>query len=61
MGRSLGKQLEYVNSKGIKFVIVVGEKEIKSGVVKLRNMQSGSEKEIELRNLKRIADIVNSE
>ena len=48
MNRSLGKQLEYVNSKGIKFVIVVGEKEMKSGVVKLRNMETGIEKEIEL-------------
>ncbi|HLC77348.1 MAG TPA: histidine--tRNA ligase [archaeon] len=60
MNRSLGKQLEYVNSKGIKFVIVVGEKEMKSGVVKLRNMETGIEKEIELRNLKRVVDIVNS-
>ena len=60
MNRSLGKQLEYVNSKGIKFVIVVGEKEMKSGVVKMRNMETGIEKEIELRNLKRVVDIVNS-
>lgn len=61
MGRSLGKQLDYVNSKGIKFVIVVGEKEVKSGVVKLRNMETGGEKEIELRNLKRAVDIINSD
>ena len=61
MDRQLAKQLEYINSKGIKFAIVVGEREASSGVIKLRNMQSGSEKEIELRNLKRVADIVNSE
>lgn len=60
MDRTLAKQLEYANSKGIKFVIVIGEKEIKSSVVKLRNMESGTEKEIELRNLKRIYDIVKS-
>ncbi len=59
MGRSLSKQLEYVNSKGIKFLIVVGEKEISSGVVKIRNMFNGNEKDIELRNLQRIRDLVD--
>src|SRR3989344_533217 len=59
--RSLGKQLEYVNSKGIKYSIVVGEKEAKSGVVKLRNMASGNEKEVEITNMKRIKDIIGSE
>ena len=61
MGRPLAKQLEYVNSKGIKFSIVVGENELKNGTIKLRNMSSGNEKEIELKNLKRVVDIVNSE
>ncbi len=60
LDRPLGKQLEYVNSKGIRFAIVIGENEIKSGTIKLRDMQTGSEKEIELRNLKRAADVVNS-
>ncbi len=60
VSRSLAKQLEYVNSKGIKFLLVVGEKELKSGTLKLRNMQTGGEKEVELRNLKRVADIINS-
>lgn len=60
MSRPLAKQLEYVNAKGIKFSIVIGEKEMKSGVLKLRNMQSGSEKEIELRNLKRVLDVIKS-
>ena len=60
MSRPLGKQLEYVNAKGIRFSIVVGENELKSSVVKLRNMETGSEKEVELKNLKRVADIVNS-
>lgn len=61
MDRPLGKQLEYVNSKGIRYAIVVGEKEAKSGIVKLRNMASGGEKEVELRNLKKVADIVSAE
>lgn len=57
-GRPLSKQFEYANSKGIKFVIVLGEKEIKSGVFKIRNMESGNEKDIEFRNMKRVLDIV---
>jgi histidyl-tRNA synthetase len=60
MERSLGKQLQYVNAKGIKFSVVVGENEMKSGVVKIRNMESGNEREIELRNLQRIRDIIFS-
>jgi histidyl-tRNA synthetase len=60
-GRGLSKQFEYANSKGIKFVIVLGEKEIKSGVFKLRNMESGAEKDIEFRNLRRVLDIVSSD
>lgn len=60
MSRPLAKQLEYVNTKGIKFSVVIGEKEMKSGVLKLRNMQSGSEKDIELRNLKRVLDVIRS-
>lgn len=59
-GRSLAKQLEYVNAKGIRFLIAVGEKEIKSGTMRLRNMQSGSEKEIDMKNLKRVADIIRT-
>lgn len=58
LGRNLSKQLDYVSSKGIKFVAVIGSQEIKSGSLKLRNMETGAEKEIELKNLKRVADIV---
>jgi len=58
-GRQLSKQLDYVNAKGIKFLLVVGEKEEKSGVVKLRNMVSGTEREIELRNLNRITGMID--
>jgi histidyl-tRNA synthetase len=46
--RNLRKQLEYVNIMGIPYVIVVGEKEVKSRKGKLRNMSTGEEKEVEL-------------
>ncbi len=38
MGRKLGRQLEYANSKGIPFVLIVGPEEVKRGVFKLREM-----------------------
>ncbi|MBC7127358.1 MAG: histidine--tRNA ligase [Candidatus Methanosuratus sp.] len=38
MGRKLGRQLEYANSKGIPFVLIVGPEEIKTGAFKLREM-----------------------
>jgi len=54
MDRSLSKQLDYANSKGILFVIVIGEKEIRAGKAKLRNMRTGEEKEISLNSLEEI-------
>lgn len=41
--KSVTKNLEYVNSKGIPFVIFIGPNEVKEGKVKLRNMGSGEE------------------
>lgn len=46
MGRSLSKQLDYVNRQKIPFVIFVGPKEIEINKYKLRNMTSGEESEL---------------
>lgn len=46
--RPLGKQLEYANSLGIPFTIILGPEEIRKGVVKLRDMAAGSESEISI-------------
>ena len=51
MDRSLSKQLAYINSRGIPYALVIGEKEIQSKKAKLRDMQSGEEAEIPLDNL----------
>ena len=37
-GRSLSKQLEYVNTSGIPYLIVLGRRELESQVVKIKNM-----------------------
>lgn len=44
MGRKLGKQLAYADSIGAKNAIIIGEDELKSGKLKVRNLSSGEEK-----------------
>lgn len=43
--RKLRKSLEYAAKQGIPFVIVIGEDEIKNGIVRIRDMKEGTEKE----------------
>ena len=38
------KQMSYANSKGIPFVALVGENEMKEGKVTLKNMETGEQK-----------------
>ncbi|MBR9691008.1 histidine--tRNA ligase [Candidatus Woesearchaeota archaeon] len=45
-GRGISKNLDYANAKNIPFVIFLGDEEIKKGVVKLKDMKSGKEKEL---------------
>lgn len=59
-GRSLTKQLNYVNSKKIPYSIVIGKKEVETGKIKLRDMDSGKEKELDIKDVKKIAEFVNS-
>lgn len=46
--RTLKKQLEYVDSTGIPYAILVGQKEIEKGVVRLRDMAQRVERELSL-------------
>ncbi|MHC1590413.1 MAG: histidine--tRNA ligase [Candidatus Hecatellaceae archaeon] len=45
-GRSLKGQLEYADSNGIPYVLIVGRKEIERGVVRLKDMEKRVEKEL---------------
>ena len=47
----LKKQMEYANKIGSPAVILYGENEIKSGKPTLRNLSSGEEKSIEIKEL----------
>lgn len=49
--RSLSKQLEYANAIRVPYVIVLGQKEIQSQTVKIKNMETRTEIEVSLQNL----------
>ena len=42
----LKKQLDYANKKGIPFCIVIGADEMKSGLLTLKNMQTGEQRNV---------------
>lgn len=44
MGRSLGKQLKYADRMGARLAYIVGEKDLKKGVVTVRDMKTGAER-----------------
>lgn len=54
-GRSIKANMKYADKKKAKFVVVIGDEEIEKGKVKLKNMFTGEEKEIEM-NIENIID-----
>ncbi|MBI2971330.1 MAG: histidine--tRNA ligase [Candidatus Aenigmarchaeota archaeon] len=46
--RDLRKQMEYANKLNVRNVIIVGKKELEQGKLKLKDMASGSEREIRI-------------
>ncbi|MBN1159634.1 MAG: histidine--tRNA ligase [Candidatus Diapherotrites archaeon] len=49
--RNMKKQLDYANSKGIKYVAIVGENEKAKGTVTLKNMEKNEQKEVKVDDL----------
>jgi len=47
----LDKQLKYANSRKIPFVVIVGQKEIQNGKIKLKDMKTGKEEELTLKEI----------
>jgi histidyl-tRNA synthetase len=45
------KQMNYANSNNVPFVAIVGENEIKNNVISLKNMQSGEQKDVSIKEL----------
>jgi len=46
MGRGIKAQFKYADKIGAKYVAVIGSNELEQGVVKLKNMTDGSEREV---------------
>jgi histidyl-tRNA synthetase len=49
--RNLSKQLEYANSALIPYVVVLGPQELKSQMLKIKNMATRAEFEVPLKDL----------
>ncbi len=47
----LKKQMNYANRKNIPFVLMIGSKEIESQLFSLKNMNTGEQKELDLKNI----------
>jgi histidyl-tRNA synthetase len=49
--RSLGEQLRYADRRGIPFAVIVGPDELARGAVTVKNLRSGDQQEVEMRQL----------
>jgi histidyl-tRNA synthetase len=45
------KQMKYANAKEIPWVAMVGEDEVKSGLIRLKNMETGDQHDVSLTDL----------
>ncbi len=51
VGRSLSKQISHASALKAKSLIVIGEDELKNGEVKVKDMESGKEKKVKIKDL----------
>jgi histidyl-tRNA synthetase len=52
--KKLDKQLKYADKKGIPYVLILGEEEVKKNVVKLKDLKTGKQQEVALEQLIKI-------
>ena len=48
------KQMNYANNKGVQYVVIVGEDEMKSGKLSIKNMQTGDQEKMNISELIKI-------
>ena len=48
------KQMNYANNKGVQYVVMVGEDEMKSGKLSIKNMQTGDQEKMNISELIKI-------
>lgn len=51
MGRNLRKQLSYANDIKADYAVIIGEEEVKSGEVKLKNLSSGEQFSVKIEDI----------
>lgn len=49
MSRGISKNLNYVNSMGIPYAVLIGEEELKQNKVQLKNMKTGKEEKVSIK------------
>jgi histidyl-tRNA synthetase len=54
--QKLDKQLKYADKKGIPYVLILGEDEVKKNVVKLKNLKTAKQQEVALEELIKIIE-----
>jgi histidyl-tRNA synthetase len=47
LGRRLSKQLEYASKKGVRKVVIIGERELQEGYLTIRDMKTGTQVKVE--------------
>jgi histidyl-tRNA synthetase len=57
--RNLSKNIEFAQKKGYKFVGIVGENEIKSNTITIKNIGNGEQEIVSLKDLDKIKEKVN--
>lgn len=53
----LGRKLNYANKLGINYVIIIGEREVEDGLINIKNMSTGEQREL---NLKEAIELIKS-
>jgi histidyl-tRNA synthetase len=51
------KQMKYANTKEIQWVAMVGENEMKNGLIRLKNMESGDQKDVLIDDLIKLVSL----
>lgn len=54
-GKSLKSQMKRADKSGARYTVIIGEEELKSGIVKLRDMKESSEHEVGMEELQKLA------
>ena len=55
----IGKQMQYANSIGAKFVLLYGEEEVKKNIVQVRNMLTGEQSGLDVKDMPALVDEIN--